>query len=338
MTNDRSLATLASRTLSKVALVAGLTAAAFVPAAQAQSTNPVLTITTGSATGTYFQFAEEIRKILPPDVQLEVVPSDGSVQNLRRLIGYEGLSENKYYQLAMVQADVLAQLRSRAADNSVLSTIVDRIQVVMPLYSEEIHAFALAKDDLRSLDDVLNAELTINAGEEKSGTNLTAQWLFEQINETETAVDWTNIQDEMGLPELGGSYELLFSVAGAPSQLGRSIEPESGITLVPIEVPQLYELDNSPYRPATLTPEQYPWLKRDVETMAVDALLVAFAYEEDNPYCGQIEKLTRAIVEGLRVWKDPSNGGHPKWQEVDVNKASNRSDLYVCAERALSRF
>ncbi|MEO1732403.1 MAG: TAXI family TRAP transporter solute-binding subunit [Pseudomonadota bacterium] len=316
-------------------VVAVVTAACFSGPAAAQDEQPYLTITTGSPSGTYYRFAREIAEMLPSTMRLDIAESEGSVQNLRRLIGYEGQSEQKYYQLAMVQADVLDQLRNRAKGDEVLETIVGRIKVVMPLYNEEIHAFSQASMGLNSIEDLLDDSILVNAGGEKSGTNLTARWLFEQIGETERTFDWANVPDEAGLPNIGNGYDVLFSVAGAPSNLGRSIEPNQDVTLVPIEVPALYDLENSPYRPAILTRDVYPWLQDDVKTMAVTALLVAFDYDENNPYCELIERLTLAILDGLAFRQEPG-GGHPKWRDVDKVNAQNRSDLYACAERALN--
>ncbi|APX14315.1 TAXI family TRAP transporter solute-binding subunit [Tateyamaria omphalii] len=182
---------------------------------------PVLTITTGGASGTYFRFAEDIAKTLPSDVTLEIVPSDGSVQNLRRLIGYEGQSEQKYYQLALVQADVLEQLKSRARGDDVLESIVDRIKVVMPLYTEEIHAFAKQDRGISGLGDLVNGDYVVNAGGEKSGTNLTTRWLYEQSGNGSKTLDLVNASDGEGLPDLeNGIYDVLFYVAGAPVNWG----------------------------------------------------------------------------------------------------------------------
>ncbi|KGK78468.1 hypothetical protein PM03_14800 [Thalassobacter stenotrophicus] len=301
----------------------------------AQSETPTLRITTGGPTGTYFALANEIMSILPDDVPFEVVPSDGSVHNLRRLLAFEGSDEQEYFQLALVQADVLAQLRDRARDNSVLQGIVDRIKVVMPLYVEEIHAYALKSEDLRSMDEILSKNLRINAGKEKSGTNLTTRWLFEQLVSDDARLDIVNVNPEPGLPILGIAYGVLFDVAGAPNDRGRAITPESDITLVPIDVQALYDLPDSPYVRTVITPEQYTWLERDVETMGVQALLVTFDYDERNPYCQQIERMTRAIIDSLPLLKDPATGAHPAWTEVNPLEGSQRGDLYKCSAPVL---
>lgn len=303
---------------------------------KAQDEELFLTITTGSPNGTYMRFAREISEMLP-DVRFELVPSEGSVQNLKRLIGYEGHEEQKYYQLALVQADVLDQLRARAEGSEVLKSVVDRIRVVMPLYGEEIHVFAEEVVGMDSLSDIMGSNALVNAGGERSGTNLTSRWLFEQLGHGQETTNWQNFSVESGLPAIGAGYDILFDVSGAPSNLGKSITPEQGIELLPItDYGTLLDSPESPYREALLTRDVYPWLDEPVPTLAVTALLVTFDYDEQNPYCDLIARLTAAIRDGLEVRKNPISGSHPKWREVDLVGAANRNDIYRCSARVLN--
>lgn len=306
-------------------------------AVEAQVEELSLTITTGSENGTYTRFAREIAEMLP-DVRFNIVPSEGSVQNLKRLIGYEGHEDQQYYQLALVQADVLDQLRERAKGNEVLEAVVERIKVVMPLYGEEIHVFAPRELRLDNISDLRSPEIqSINAGGEQSGTNLTARWLFEKLGRAEETAKFENFSAAKELPQLGLSYDVLFDVSGAPSSLGASIEPGRGVTLLEItDYGSLLESKESPYRRALLTPDHYPWLDRNVRTLAVTALLVTFDYDEQNPYCGLIADLTRAVRDGLEDRQNPISGSHPKWREVDLVGAGNREDAYKCSARVLN--
>lgn len=305
-------------------------------AAKAQGEELSLTITTGSANGTYSRFAREIAEMLP-SVRFEIAPSEGSVQNLKRLIGYEGHEDQKYFQLALVQADVLDQLRARAQGNEVLEAVVDRVKVVMPLYGEEIHIYAqreLGFDDVSDLDPTV---AIVNAGSENSGTNLTLRWFFEQIERGEETINWQNFSVDKGLPNIGLGYDVLFDVSGAPSPLGKSIAPDRQLQLLEItDYGSLLDSNESPYRAAILTPEQYPWLDQEVRTLAVTALLVTFDYGEENPYCDLIAQLTRAVRDGLPDRQNPASGSHPKWREVDLVGAGNRLDAYKCSARVLN--
>lgn len=317
-----------------------LLASFLISPALAQTETPTLRITTGGTSGTYYAIARDIQDIMPSNVPFEVVSSAGSVQNLRRLLAFEGSEDQEYFQLALVQADVLAQLRDRAKGSDVLSDIVNRIRVVMPLYVEEIHAYTKKKHDLRSIDEMLTKQingqgLIVNAGEDKSGTNLTARWLFEQIAGDNLQLEILNSDVAEGLPNLDVAYDVLFHVAGAPNDRGRAVQPESDITLVPIDVPALYDLPDSPYVRTTITRQQYTWLDRDIQTMGVQALLVTFDYDERNPFCQQIERMTRAIVDRLPRLQDPATGANPAWSEVNRLEGSQRGDLYKCSAPVL---
>lgn len=318
-----------------VALAAGISLSGGV--AQAQDEDLFLTITTGSEKGTYTRFAREIAEMLPSSMRMEIVPSGGSVQNLKRLIGYEGHDTQQYFQLALVQADVLDQLRARAEGNEVLQSVVDRIKVVIPLYGEEIHVYSGKDLGLETVNDILGDGVVVNAGGETSGTNLTSRWLFEQLGQSDETVNWENFSVDLGLPNIGLGYDVVFDVSGAPSNLGKSITRDQELELLPIEeFGDLLDSAESPYREALLTQDQYPWLEEDVRTLAVTALLVTFDYDEDNPYCDLIARMTRAIKDGLEDRQNPISGSHPKWREVNLDIAGNRKDIYKCAARVLN--
>lgn len=325
-------------TLSHLRLVAfsALAALGLGTSAPAQEDDLSLTITTGSASGTYTRFAREIAEMVP-GVRFEIVPSEGSVQNLKRLIGYEGHEEQQYFQLALVQADVLDQLRARAKGNEVLEAVVERIKVVMPLYGEEIHVFSQQELGLTNVSDLDSNVVEVNAGSENSGTNLTSRWLFEQMERGEETANWQNFSVDKGLPTIGLGYDVVFDVSGAPSSLGRSITEDRQLELLEItEYGTLLDSNETPYRKAVLTSKEYPWLKRDVQTLAVTALLVTFDYDEDNPYCDLIAQLTRAVRDGLSDRQNPDSGSHPKWREVNLVGAGNRLDAYKCSARVLN--
>lgn len=312
--------------------------------ASAQGEQPVLTITTGGANGNYYKIAEDMKKILPAGFRLEIETSDGSIQNLKRLIGFQGFDQDKYYQLAIVQGDVLEQLRRRAENDSVLKAIVDRIKVVMMLYGEEVHAFApkkqLFEKRIQSFDDLINSGLKMAVGEEDSGTNVTARYFFEQSGADVSAMKIINSSGKPGLPSLGRIFGVYFYVSGAPTSIGNSINADQDITLVPIDLDGLYDDPDSAYAPAKIGPDDYDWLTEEIDTVAVNAFLITFDYDDRNPYCDLIEEMTRHIVDGMPADQAEQEAGdfHPKWLEVKENlrKTRNRGDLYECAERGLN--
>lgn len=269
-----------------------------------------------------------------------MIPSDGSIHNLQRLLGYETQVETEtgteeiYFQLAMVQADVLEQLRLRAEGNPILKQVVDNIKVVLPLYNEEIHVYTLADHQLEGMDDILSHPGQINSGTTNSGTFMTVNALLQHMGAESLITGLDTSPLKPGLPNLRhGNFDVAFSVAGAGYDFGLNVPQGERVTLVPLSIPELTNGPDAPYVNATIRAEMYPWLKHDVETLAVRALLVTFNYDEKNPYCAEIQALTEAYLRHQPELANQSQSD-PKWREFDRDAALARTDLYECARRA----
>lgn len=293
-----------------------------------------LTITTGGATGTYIKIGQQIRQIVARrGINLKVAESRGSVHNLQRLLGYEGVDTNDFYHLAIVQEDVLADLRRYAERNEILKSIVDKVRIVMPLYDEEVHIFVKKDGGVREFSDL--ADRFIAVGSPGSGTFVTARYLhflagFPWAAEDDRLLDGGGVS---GLEALGSYFtDAVFQVAGAPASLGMEVvKADDGIELAEITNPAIFETEGSPYKRATIKARTYPWLDRPVKTAAVGSILVAFDYRGDN--CEAIGTVFAAIVEGIDELRAQ---GHPKWREVEPLAAMNRKDMYSCARDALN--
>ena len=227
-----------------------------------------LTITTGGATGTYIQIGQDIQElVLDQGLDVEVAQSRGSVQNLERLLGYEGVGEGKFYQLAIVQEDVLADLRLHAKGNQSLERIVSKIKTVLPLYDEEVHIFVQSDTGITQFEDLRGAVMGV--GKPGSGTYMTARFLHRLAG-----LPWS--ADGPLLEQLGGedginalkdfNIDALFNVAGAPSKLGAEhVQAGDGIELAAITTPSIFDAEDSPYKRAVLDKREYPWLTAPVK-------------------------------------------------------------------------
>lgn len=307
----------------------GLVSPSVAPAAD-------LTITTGGETGTYIQFGNDIANLASQvaDVTVDVAQSQGSVENLKRLLGYDIGSDQAnpdFYQLAIIQDDVLSDLRRHASTNEVLADIVSRVKVVMPLYNEEVHLYVRPDAAYENFEDF--GEAVIAAGKPGSGSFITTNLLIALAG---------GISPELDQNSAAGALELVrdefldvaVHVAGAPSKLGLDEAPANGLALAEITAPAIFA-DGSPYVAVEISPEQYPWLDRPVRTAAVGSILVAYDYPDGSQACENITKVTKAIVDNIEVLRA---NGHPKWGQVDPNAAFSRTDdLSPCAERAFNQ-
>ncbi len=312
-----------------VALCAGALALSAASSAKAD-----LTITTGSESGTYFRFGNEIAEVAAGvGVRVKVVPSAGSIHNLERLLGYEGPKEGEFYQLAIVQADVLSELRRHAKGQPVLERIVDNVKTVMPLYYEEVHLFTHSNAGIRSVSDLKGRVVAV--GEPSSGTYMTAGLIFRLAG-----LEWDpSLHDpstgEQALQQLkSGFIEAFFQVAGAPTKLGaRDISQEDKLTFAAVDGDGILGAGGDVFRRAQLTRDQYSWLRQPVDTIAVASLLVAFNYKGEN--CDQIRKVAGAILDNLKTLQREDGRAHPKWRQVEPRAALNRSDVYECVRTTL---
>src|SRR5437762_6566551 len=130
-------------------------------------------IVTASERGTYIQVGRDLARFVAPqaDISLEVLPSAGSAENVRRLRFEPGVK------FAMVQSDVYqAFLDQAAAGNAEAGNLIRPLRVIMPLYNEEIYFVVRADSDLNYIHEIRGAR--INAGELGSGTALTTATLY----------------------------------------------------------------------------------------------------------------------------------------------------------------
>src|SRR5437773_9139838 len=108
-------------------------------------------IVTASERGTYIEIGRDIARYVAPeaDINLEVLPSAGSAENVRRLRFEPGVK------LALVQSDVYQAFLDQAlAGNAEASKIIQPLRVVMPLYNEEIYFIVRADSDLHSFHEL----------------------------------------------------------------------------------------------------------------------------------------------------------------------------------------
>ena len=157
----------------KKILVAALVAAGFPLHVTVALAAAEFKIVTASTRGTYIQIGRDIASFVAPqaDIELDVLPSAGSAENVKRLRYEPGVK------LAIVQSDVYqAFLDQAAAGNAEASKIIQPLRVVMPLYNEEIYFIVRADSDLHYVNEIKDAR--INAGELGSGTALTTATLY----------------------------------------------------------------------------------------------------------------------------------------------------------------
>jgi TRAP transporter TAXI family solute receptor len=273
-------------------------------------------IVTASERGTYIQIGRDIATLVAPqaDVNLQVLPSAGSAENVRRLRYEPGVK------LAIVQSDVYqAYLDVANRGNREAGEIIRPLRVIMPLYNEEIYFVVRADSKLNFVHEIYNAR--INAGEMGSGTALTTSTLYrlmfgEALDEERTSF----LSNENALLKLTDekTIDVVAIVAGQPAKLLADMKPEAR------EFIRLLKVDHShpstkpvlrTYFPATVRAASYPnILTEDVPAFAVRAFLVTYDYN-----LADTKKSLARLAESLcENFPKLTTKGHPKWKEVEL--------------------
>ena len=275
-----------------------------------------LGIVTGSETGTYIKFGQDMAGLTKQyGLTLLVKESEGSLDNIRRLISKENAA------VGIVQSDVLGFL-ARSQDER-MRRVASLLRLVFPFYNEEVHLYA--QKDVQSFNDLAGKRVVV--GTKGSGNWLTTTNLLHMMG-VEPA-ERMNLSPPEGVTAvLTGKADAMIYVAGKPVKLFTNIEqlksnPKYGdlvknVHFVPLNDPQMLK----EYVPATLTPKDYSWIEQDVPTIAVKAVLVSFDFSRKvSPYyvrrCQELGVLGAAIRSNIASLR---GNGHPKWNEVDLDQ------------------
>ncbi|MBK8537554.1 MAG: TAXI family TRAP transporter solute-binding subunit [Candidatus Competibacteraceae bacterium] len=271
---------------------------------------------TGSKTGTYIQFGNDIAGVAKTvGLDILVKDSQGSIDNIKRINSKENAT------FGIVQSDVLGFL-SRS-ENQEMRQLAGRLRLMFPFYNEEVHL--LASKAIMSLNDLQGKRVVV--GEQGSGNWLTAMNLMQITGVKPAAL--LNLAPLQGvIAVLKGEADATFYVAGKPvslfTKVGNLITKAdfapllANVHFVPLDDPRLLR----EYQPAQIGMTDYDWVDTTVPTIAVKAVLMSFDFSgKQSPYfiqrCQQLATLGQAIRANLNQLKQT---GHPKWKEVNLDE------------------
>ncbi len=273
-------------------------------------------IVTASERGTYIQIGRDLASVVAPDagIDLEVLPSVGSAENVQRLRHEAGV------RLAMVQSDVYQAFLDQAQGGlAEAGALIQPLRVVMPLYNEEIYFIARADSPLNSIHDIRDAR--INVGPLRSGTAMSATTLYRLLFGAPLPdAQASFLANEDALVKLVSekTLDVVVVVAGQPAKLLADMKPEARqlIKLLRFDAahPSSAQVLKTYFR-ATVRAASYPnLLAEDVPGLAVKAFLVTYDYK----LASSSERLAAFARSLCRNFGKLQAGGHPKWREVQL--------------------
>jgi TRAP transporter TAXI family solute receptor len=284
--------------------------AASVAATQGAGPRPrtELTILTGGESGTYYAVARDLERLLDeiaPDagVDLDVVPTQGALQNAIEVFRHQSVH------LGITQLDVGSYLSIYGGRNEEARRVVEGLQVVLPLYAEEVHL--LARPGIQSIAGLRGKRVAIGAP--GSGATVTALTLLHLAGVKPRDVQTLEMSRALDALKKG-EIDALFDVAGAPVQrLVEQVSAGDRLSLLPIRLQP--RPDDVPlaaaYVPAVIPAGTYPWQERAVETVTIRSGVVT----SGTARCEAIGALARAAVDHLDWLR---RNGHAKWQSVSL--------------------
>lgn len=289
----------------------------FSPAAQAAEEG--LGMVTGARTGTYYQIGEDIRNVAEKaNIPVTLRESGGSVDNLQKMA-----TTGENAALGIVQSDVIAFLMRSEKPRS--REIARKLRLVLPLFKEEVHI--LARKEIVSIEDLQDKRVVV--GSSGSGSMMTAVNLLSRLGIKPMRL-YEVSPAEAAVAVMANRADAMVYVAGKPIPLFRNMQnlaassnPKMAALLDTVhflEIPSTKS--NGLYEMATLTPQDYYFVKAPISTLAVRSALVSYDFTLKNtPYykqrCDQLKALGTALANAL---PELQATGHRKWQEVDLNR------------------
>jgi TRAP transporter TAXI family solute receptor len=292
----------------------GLIAAVSVSSAPAQVP---FKIVTASERGTYIQIGRDLAKFVAPGagIDLEVLPSAGSAENVRRLRHEPGVK------FAMVQSDVYqAFLDQDRGGNAEAGVLIRPLRVIIPLYNEEIYFIARADSPLEFVHEIKGTK--INVGPLLSGTAMSATTLYRQMFDRPISeANASYLSNEDALIKLTGddkTLDVVVVVAGQPAKLLADMTPAARklIKLLKFDAgkPESQAVLKT-YFAATVRATSYPnLLTEDIPGLAVKAYLVTYDYALGTTVT-KLREFARSLCQNFDTLQ---TSGHPKWREVDL--------------------
>jgi TRAP transporter TAXI family solute receptor len=297
-------------------LAAILCAIVFAASASTTSAAASFKIVTGPERGTYIQIGRDLARFVAADadIDLEVLPSASSAENVRRLRHEPGVK------FALVQSDVYKAFLDRAAaGNSEAATLIRPLRVVIPLYAEELYFIVRADSPLEYLHQIEG--MRINVGPVGSGTALSATTLYHAMFDVpmpEQNASYLSNEDALVNLVTDRSIDVVVVVAGQPAKLLADMKPESKqyIRLLRFDRDHVSSLGAlMTYFPATVRASSYPnLLSEDVPSLAVKSYLVTYAFNLKSTQ-SQLVRFARSMC---RQFPTLQTLGHPKWLEVEL--------------------
>ncbi|HNV70984.1 MAG TPA: TAXI family TRAP transporter solute-binding subunit [Candidatus Ozemobacteraceae bacterium] len=245
-----------------------------------------LRIATGSRSGTYFPVGETIARALKEhfsDVHVQVLETDGSVQNMQLL--QEGKAN-----LALVQSDI-ANYAVQGKNMFIRQKILG-VSGIAPLFPEVIQIITRRADAIKDLKSLKGKKVAV--GTQESGTYYNAQQILAQSGMWDE-VNRVNLSPWEAMSSLERrSVDAFFFTTALPNPAISELSSRHEIAPIALPSGMIFNLTNTyPYYfKSQIPPGSYIGATEGVPTLEIHALLVSHqSISEDD-----LQLITRTLL------------------------------------------
>jgi TRAP transporter TAXI family solute receptor len=249
-----------------------------------------VTMSTGVPSGVYTRYGQLLQDQLAsdaPQLHMELRPSQGSVQNIERLLA--GRAD-----FAIATVDALAAHLAKDGARA------GRLRACARLYDDYMQLVVPADSPVRGVADL--AGKRVGVGEDRSGVQLASRALLAAA-ELDIDADVDAVEEGINaMPRMleAGRLDAFFWSGGLPTSAIEQLAEHIDIRLVPLAdlLPALRA--QGPYagyyRAAVMPPDAYPDIagSRSIDTVAVANLLIT----TDRVDAAVVEQVTRSVING----------------------------------------
>lgn len=259
------------------------------PGGSSPAPRGTVSFTTGVPTGVYARYGELLRHNLRkdlPEVDVRLRPSEGSVQNIERLVSGEA-------GFTIATADAVADHLDRRRAGA------ERLRACARLYDDYMQLVVPGDSPVRKASDLRGKRVAV--GQPGSGVNLIAERLLEAAGiDPDTGIEPVRVGIDT-MPDLlrQGKIDAFFWSGGLPTGAVSALAETSDIRLVPLGdlTGALHSQGASTryYRAAVMPADAYPQIQngQPVKTVAVANLLVTT--DRVDPVLA--ERVTRTVID-----------------------------------------
>jgi uncharacterized protein len=261
----------------------------------------IVTVLSGNRDGDSLGIVYDLSEVLDDGDNLRVLPvvGKGSAQNITDVLLLRGID------MGITNSNLL----NHYAKTGELGDIKNRLTYIAKLFNEEMHV--VAGNNINELTD-LNGK-SVNFGEVGSGTQVTAELVFQALN---IHVNEVNMAQPDAINAIkDGRIAASILITGKPSSFIKTLSRADGLKLVPIAFTAPLVND---YYPAELDHADYPNLIADnerVDTVANCAVIIAFNWPQNSDRYAKVAKFVDAFFDHFDDFRKAPR--RKKWMDVN---------------------